>query len=52
MAAMMVPMVVLMVMGPHHGFMGSHYTTSPKADALHMQTDRTVKPLSIETPEA
>lgn len=41
MAAMMVLMVVLLALGPHHGFMGSRDVRAPHADAPYVQTDRT-----------
>ena len=50
MAAMMIVMV-LMMLGPYHGFMGPHYPIPPTADAPQVQTEPTGKPGSIETPE-
>lgn len=44
MAAMMVVMVVLMMAGPHHGFMGPYIVSSPQAEAPYMQIDRTGRP--------
>lgn len=35
MAAMIVLMVALLVMGGHHGFGGSHEANAPKAQAEH-----------------